>query len=94
MDDFYVSSKERSVKREELVEIVCFQSICNATVRGCVDSIKGIAVVFYLDREVNKKLSSRSSRSQSTSNERLNQTGTPSTVRRSGINKEATKREE
>uniref|UniRef100_A0A1B0CYH4 Etoposide-induced protein 2.4 n=1 Tax=Phlebotomus papatasi TaxID=29031 RepID=A0A1B0CYH4_PHLPP len=65
-----------------------------ATVRGCVDSIKGIAVVFYLDREMNKKLSSRSSRSQSTSNERLNQTGAPSTVRRSGINKEATKREE
>ncbi|XP_055712267.1 etoposide-induced protein 2.4 homolog [Phlebotomus papatasi] len=71
-----------------------FYSICSATVRGCVDSIKGIAVVFYLDREMNKKLSSRSSRSQSTSNERLNQTGAPSTVRRSGINKEATKREE
>ncbi|XP_055682195.1 etoposide-induced protein 2.4 [Lutzomyia longipalpis] len=69
--------------------------ICNAIFRGCVDSIKGIAVVFYLDREVNKKISERSSRSKSTSNERLNQAaGTPSTVRRSGINKEATKREE
>ncbi|XP_059618624.1 etoposide-induced protein 2.4 [Phlebotomus argentipes] len=67
-------------------------SICNATFRGCVDSIKGIAVVFYLDREMNKK--SRSSRSKSTSNERLNLTGTPSTVRKSGISKEATKREE
>ncbi|GAB0096606.1 etoposide-induced protein 2.4 [Sergentomyia squamirostris] len=73
-----------------------FYSICNATFRGCVDSIKGITVLFYLDREVNKKLSSRSSRSKSTSNERLNLTATPpaTTVRRSGISKEATKREE
>uniref|UniRef100_A0A1L8DK14 Putative p53-mediated apoptosis protein n=2 Tax=Nyssomyia neivai TaxID=330878 RepID=A0A1L8DK14_9DIPT len=69
--------------------------ICNAVFRGCFDSIKGIAVVFYLDKEVNKKNSERSSRSKSTSNERLNQsTGTPSTVRRSGIHKEAAKREE
>lgn len=41
-----------------------FQNIVKSVVQGFVDSIRGTAVVFYLDKEVNKKNQSQSAYQQ------------------------------
>lgn len=40
-----------------------FQNIVYAIFQGIFDSVKGIFVIFYLDREMNKKLTARSQQS-------------------------------
>ena len=41
------------------------QNILTATLKGFFDSIKGITVIFYLDKEMNKRIAERHKRSTS-----------------------------
>lgn len=69
-----------------------FQNILTATLKGLFDSIKGIAVIFYLDKEVNKRNQERQTR-RSTSMERSFNAETKATTRFSHGQKD-TKRDE
>lgn len=64
----------------------CVQNIGKSVVQGLVDSIRGTAVVFYLDREVNKKLQINNSSSQQENEDAL--TTTTTTTSKSSFKKQ------
>lgn len=71
---------------------IFLQNILTATLKGLFDSIKGIAVIFYLDKEVNKRNEERQNR-RATSMERSFNSETKATTRFSHRQKD-TKRDE
>lgn len=68
------------------------QNILTATLKGLFDSIKGIAVIFYLDKEVNKRNEERQTR-RAVSMERSFNSETKATTR-FGPKQKDTKRDE
>lgn len=68
------------------------QNILTATLKGLFDSIKGITVIFYLDKEVNKRNEERQTR-RATSMERSFNSETKATTR-FGHKQKDTKRDE
>lgn len=64
------------------------QNIGKSVLQGFVDSIRGTAVVFYLDREVNKKLQINSQENDAVASSTLLATTTTSNNQRSSFKKQ------
>lgn len=81
MDTVYVSETlSFGEALDTMSSLVITQNILTATLKGLFDSIKGIAVIFYLDKEVNKRNEERQTR-RATSMERSFNSETKATTR-------------